>query len=650
MLLHYLRKNTKTEYLLLSIITILFSSLSSAQEYPERDAQEIARSFFYGETTKAGQQETISTIYYSEQDVENPVSVFQKEEGGYLLITKTESEYIITGYSPSGILTPGDMPGGLTDIIKTYESSENITKTKLTSLTKASIIVEPLLDREGVSLNQYWHTEVGDCPTGCTATAMAQIMSYYKYPDSGTGNPCYNHPEYGTLCADIENTVYDWNNMTDADYELLSYHMAVAMKMDFCGHEEGSIPLSPDYLEVLENYYSYHVRTGTTDLYYLLYELDNERPVYVALPGDPGHAVVVDGYDSDGYCHVNFGWNGRYNGYFLLNTGNTLSTGSHEFGTNISGAAYISKKVLPAHPDDSLALLALHNGFNGTTGWNLSEPVMKWDGVLLMNGRVTELNLGQLTGTISSDIGTLSMLRRLSLKGNFQGQLPSSVSSLTSLTELTIFSDNTSQKISLPSEIGNLVNLESINMMNSVEGEIPASIGNLSNLEFLNLNSGNMTGIIPPEIGNLSKLHYLNVSNNNLTGNIPTEIQGLVSANTIDLSSNDLTGSIPDGIGNLTQLSYLYLQDNQLSGVVPGSIGNCSGIVSMNLSDNMLSGILPEGLGNMNGMEDLYLGYNNFTSVPVSIGRLSKLKYLNLEYNDLVSLPDSIINIEVLRI
>lgn len=650
MLLHYLMKNTKTKYLFLSIITILFTSLSLAQEYPDRDALEIARSFFYGEATKTGQQETISMIYYSEPDVENPVSVFQKEEGGYLLLTKTGSEYIVTGYSPSGILTPGDMPGGLTDIIKTYESSEYITKTKLTSLTKATIVVDPLLDREGVSLNQYWHTEVGDCPTGCTATAMAQIMSFYKYPGSGTGNPCYNHPEYGTLCADIENTVYDWNNMTDADYELLSFHMAVAMKMDFCGHEEGSVPSSPDYLEVLEDYYSYHVRTGTTDLYYLLNELDNERPAYVSLPGDPGHAVVVDGYDSDGYCHVNFGWNGRYNGYFLLNTGSTLSAGSHEFGTNISVAAYVSKQVLPAHPDDSLALLALHNGFNETTGWNLSEPVMKWDGVLLMNGRVTELNLGQLTGTIASELGTLSMLLRLSLNGDLDGQLPSTVSTLTELRELTIFSGNSSQKITLPAELGNLANLKSINMMNSVEGEIPASIGNLANLEFLNLNSGNMTGIIPPEIGNLSKLRYLNLGNNSLTGNIPTEIQGLVSANTIDLSSNNLTGNIPVGTGNLTQLSYLYLQDNQLSGEVPGSLGNCTGIISMNLSDNMLTGILPEGLGDMNGMEDLSLGHNNFTSVPGSIGRLRKLKYLNLEYNDLESLPDSIINIEMMKI
>jgi hypothetical protein len=31
-----------------------------------------------------------------------------------------------------------------------------------------------------------------------------------------------------------------------------------------------------------------------------------------------GHNLVVDGYNTDDYYHLNFGWNGRYNGWYLL--------------------------------------------------------------------------------------------------------------------------------------------------------------------------------------------------------------------------------------------------------------------------------------------------------------------------------------------
>ncbi len=52
--------------------------------------------------------------------------------------------------------------------------------------------------------------------TGCVATAMAQIMKYWSYPDHGFGSHSFipqNHPEFGTLYADFSNTTYYWDNM-----------------------------------------------------------------------------------------------------------------------------------------------------------------------------------------------------------------------------------------------------------------------------------------------------------------------------------------------------------------------------------------------------------------------------------------------------
>ena len=33
---------------------------------------------------------------------------------------------------------------------------------------------------------------------------------------------------------------------------------------------------------------------------------------------DGGHAFVIDGYSTDGYYHVNWGWDGVYDGYFVI--------------------------------------------------------------------------------------------------------------------------------------------------------------------------------------------------------------------------------------------------------------------------------------------------------------------------------------------
>ncbi len=344
-------KNPLFNKTLIIINIFIFSvHMLSAQSIPDPRARELAVDFFSEAGAKNENVPVVFPAYQSSSPVNTEIHIYQNEKGGFVIIAENDDKYNIAGYSPAGVYIPDDVSEAFISLIQGYESWSSFPESKLTGLTKSTVIVDPLLDREGVSLNQYWHSEAGGCPTGCTATAMAQIMSYYKSSSSGTGYPCYTHPVYGTLCADIENTVFDWNNMTDPDYELLSFQVAVAMHMDFCGLYGGSTPSSPSYMNVLQDYYGYFVYNGTTDLYFLTNELDHERPVYVSLPGKVGHAVVVDGYDSDGYYHINFGWGGHYNGYFQLNTGDTFYVGPPNtgltFGTNISAARYVSPKPL----------------------------------------------------------------------------------------------------------------------------------------------------------------------------------------------------------------------------------------------------------------------------------------------------------------
>ena len=119
---------------------------------------------------------------------------------------------------------------------------------------------------------------------------------------------------------------------------------------------------------------------------------------------------------------------------------------------------------------------------------------------------------------------------------------------------------------SIPPEIGLLTNLELIILRGGLIGEIPSEIGNLVNLTHLDLEGnegyccGNiLTGEIPSEIGNLVNLEYLDLNGNSISGEIPSEIGNLVNLDNLNLYGNDLSGAIPDEVCNLIENNNLAL-------------------------------------------------------------------------------------------
>jgi hypothetical protein len=120
----------------------------------------------------------------------------------------------------------------------------------------------------------------------------------------------------------------------------LLYHTAVSVGMDFGA--DGSSAQTKSVSTSLSKYFKYYsgVRyvaryeddKAWTDL--LISELNAGRPlIYSGHPADgtPGHAFNIDGVDSRGYFHVNWGWSGSYNGYYLINN---LRPGSSDFTTD----------------------------------------------------------------------------------------------------------------------------------------------------------------------------------------------------------------------------------------------------------------------------------------------------------------------------
>lgn len=171
----------------------------------------------------------------------------------------------------------------------------------------------------------------GHAVTGCVATAMAQIMKYWNFPNTGIGSKTYINPTYGSLSADFGSTVYLWNQMVEKLGEkndavaTLLYHCGVSVNMGY-GPEESGGSFFP---EAFINYFDYSTEaklvfssdynlTQWSEL--LRKEIDLLQPVLynITFPDkNVGHALICDGYANE-YFHFNWGWGGDGNGYYYL--------------------------------------------------------------------------------------------------------------------------------------------------------------------------------------------------------------------------------------------------------------------------------------------------------------------------------------------
>lgn len=196
-------------------------------------------------------------------------------------------------------------------------------------------------------------TSGNNCLTGCVATAMAQIMHYWKWPEHGWGQHEYlwfneNVVPMDSLSEQFDTVHYQWNLMLD-EYDSLStdaeiyavsrlmYDCGVAVNMSYSFLESGAIiwsdwdASSVTAGQALRTYFRYNpMLRGVKRFDYsdsewmgmMLAEFDAGRPVlYCAAEVTLGaHALVVDGYDEDHRIHFNFGWSGNYDGYYALDS------------------------------------------------------------------------------------------------------------------------------------------------------------------------------------------------------------------------------------------------------------------------------------------------------------------------------------------
>jgi hypothetical protein len=229
--------------------------------------------------------------------------------------------------------------------------------------------VQPLLKTtwsQSAPYNQYCPTKTNssgeqeNCPVGCVALAIGQIMKYHNYPETGKGSKSYQPLGVGAvISADFENTQYKWSLMknsytrfgstkfyTDEEADAVAtmlFHAGVSVGTIYALSGSSAFAYGNIPRDLVENFrYSedsirYVSRADYTkeEWMNLIYnELSMGRPVFYAgnSPTFGGHAFVIDGYDSTGRVHINWGWRGSDDGYYDID----LTEGENNYSKNQS--------------------------------------------------------------------------------------------------------------------------------------------------------------------------------------------------------------------------------------------------------------------------------------------------------------------------
>ena len=272
----------------------------------------------------------------------------------------------LVGYGDKMTENPNDQPPYFKLFLKEYERVVKEVRSKAATTTPQRPIkrkVEPLLTCKWSQydpFNKYTPLSNGQhTPTGCVATATAQVMFYNKWPK--------NRPQdYIASTGDDakKSATYWWDEMKNTTNEMGTEHsrQAVGVLMSDIGkavnmryYYRGSDSNLQYACNALRDKFDYTVRyldknflPANDFLNEVMQEISDGYPVLVV--GGP-HAFVYDGYDEQGLIHTNWGWGGENDGYFDINIVTLNVSG---FALN-SGTFWDDISVVFAHPNDGKA-------------------------------------------------------------------------------------------------------------------------------------------------------------------------------------------------------------------------------------------------------------------------------------------------------
>ncbi|WP_308552415.1 C10 family peptidase [uncultured Mediterranea sp.] len=358
------------------------------------DAQSFAQKFFQQNASTRSTVPQFQLVWDgSDAQTRNrlypAVYVFNRTDAnGFIIISGDDITYPVLGYSTKNSFFLNPLPDNVRYWIEHLEKEINY----LRSLhKKASPEVEAAWDHLAFNENEplvklqtaLWNqdepynrlcpqTPQGLSVSGCVATAMGIIMKYYEWPDKGVGTigGYTTSSQKLYVSSFVLGHEYDWANMpleykrgryTEAQAEAVArliYDCGVMAEADYSASSTGALTHVALHAMVEHMKYDKSVKLVDRDNYNLglwddliRKELDANRPVlYGGVDAsNGGHQFIIDGYTTDDYFSINWGWGGQSNGNFLLSTLNPSNMGIG--GGNGGGFRFYQNAVINLCPD-----------------------------------------------------------------------------------------------------------------------------------------------------------------------------------------------------------------------------------------------------------------------------------------------------------
>lgn len=355
-------------FILLALLVVAFE-LRAEQVTSER-ATEVAREVLGGVTRSQDMHVAWDSSLFAQTRVERIEPTFYvvtpTSGEGFVIVAGDDAIAPVLAYStsyaaPIAKVLPPNFEGWLryVDSVVRYAREHNIVADKAT----AQLWSEGYTPVDAIMLNTARWSQLEPyniyCPidngnrslTGCTQTAMAVIMYHNRWPECAKGVTEAYTTMYGLDVPERDlNHSYDWDNMLETYVEgeyndvqaeavaVLMADLGHAFKANYTATDTGAFP---DMLALYEKFSyspasSMMMRKNYSDSFWttlLRNEIEANRPIFYAgyTAENAGHAFVLDGVDANDYFHINWGWGGVYDGFFLINN---LLLDTHLFDTD----------------------------------------------------------------------------------------------------------------------------------------------------------------------------------------------------------------------------------------------------------------------------------------------------------------------------
>ena len=343
----------KKFFLIITAICALNSMMANPVDVNK--AQALGQKFMDSELT-------LAYTAYSDRS-EACFYVFNAGDTGFVIISADDFYRPIIGYSSNGKYDVNDVPPALQDYLDGIVEARSMNRMSRNAAAPDVAADWRMLENTGKLVSRHGGRGTGYfvqtkwdqsypynyyCPedpagdhghaiVGCLATSTAQLVAFWKDPEHGYGNHCYYHEDYGTICADYQNTYYDWDNIANTitaqspieqiqAVALISFHCGVCIDMGYGPDGSGgaSAPI-PGAMNTYFHYSNAIVQRSRNDYDTQVWkamvreQFDMGWPMYYGgCDTDGCHAFICDGYDDYDMFHFNLGWGGSSDGWYLI--------------------------------------------------------------------------------------------------------------------------------------------------------------------------------------------------------------------------------------------------------------------------------------------------------------------------------------------